>query len=161
MGERAKVGRQASRCFPRFFGAYSVLAAAAVLLPVPAAGQTPEGERASGEASSSVLGYEREQFEYSGRGQRNPFRPLTTVRGQGPRFEDLEVAGIVFNPEVGSVAVIADRMSERRFRLREGERVGTARVVEIRPDEVVFVITTFGANRQAVLRVKKEREQQE
>jgi len=108
-----------------------------------------------------VLGYEREQFEYSGRGQRNPFRPLTTVKGQGPRFEDLEVAGIVFNPEIGSVAVIADRMSERRFRLREGERVGTARVVEIRPDEVVFVITTFGANRQAVLRVKKEREQQE
>ena len=76
-------------------------------------------------------------------------------------FEDLEVAGIVFNSEVGSVAVIADRMSERRFRLREGERVGTARVVEIRPDEVVFAISTFGANRQAVLRVKKEREQEE
>jgi len=108
-----------------------------------------------------VLGYERDQFEYSGRGRRNPFRPLTTVGRQGPRFEDLEVAGIVFNPEVGSVAVIADRMSERRFRLREGERVGTARVVEIRPGEVVFAISTFGANRQAVLRVKKEREQEE
>ena len=108
-----------------------------------------------------MLGYEREQFEYSGRGRRNPFRPLTAVNRQGPRFEDLEVAGIVFNPEVGSVAVIADRMSERRFRLREGERVGTARVVEIRPDEVVFAISTFGANRQAVLRVKKEREQEE
>ncbi len=161
MGERVKVGRQAPRRFPKLFSAYAALAAAAVLLPLPAAGQTPEGEAPSGEASGSVLGYEREQFEYPGRGQRNPFRPLTTMDGQGPRFEDLEVAGIVFNPEVGSVAVIADRRSERRFRLREGERVGTARVVEIRPDEVVFVISTFGANRQAVLRVKKEREQQE
>ena len=70
-------------------------------------------------------------------------------------------AGIVFNPEVGSVAVIADRLSKRRFRLREGDRVGTARVVEIRPDEVVFAISTFGAHRQAVLRGKKEREQEE
>ncbi len=154
-----KVGRQAPRCFPRLF--FAALAAAAVLLPVPAAGQTPQGEPPGGEASGSVLGYERERFEYSGRGRRNPFRPLTTVEGQGPRFEDLELAGIVFNPEVGSVAVIADRRSERRFRLREGERVGTARVVEIRPDEVVFAISTFGADRQAVLRVKKEREQEE
>jgi hypothetical protein len=161
MGERVKVGRQAPRCFPGLFSAYAALAAAAVLLPAPAAGQTPVGEPPSGEASGSVLGYEREQFEYSGRGWRNPFRPLTTVRGQGPRFEDLEVAGIVFNPQVGSVAVIADRLSKRRFRLREGERVGTARVVEIRPDEVVFAISTFGASRQAVLRVKKEREQEE
>jgi len=155
------VGRQASGRFPKVFSAYAALAAAAVLLPVPAAGQTPEGEPSSGEASSSVLGYEREQFEYSGRGRRNPFRPLTTVDRQGPRFEDLELAGILFNPEVGSVAVVADRMSERRFRLREGERVGTARVVEIRPDEVIFAISTFAANRQAVLRVKKEREQEE
>lgn len=161
MGERVKVGRQAPRCFPGLFSAYAALAAAAVLLPVPVAGQTPEREPPSGEASGSVLGYEREQFEYSGRGWRNPFRPLTTVRGQGPRFEDLEVAGIVFNPQVGSVAVIADRLSKRRFRLREGDRVGTARVVEIRPDEVVFAISTFGAHRQAVLRVKKEREQEE
>ncbi len=156
-----KVGRQAPRCFPRLFLVYAALTAAAVLLPVPAAGQTPEGEPPGGEASGSVLGYEREQFEYSGRGRSNPVRPLTTVQGQGPRFEDLEVAGIVFSPEAGSVAVIADRMSKRRFRLREGERVGTARVVEIRPDEVVFAISVFGASRQAVLRVKKEREQEE
>ncbi len=155
------MGRQAPRCFPRPFTAYAALAAAAVLLPLPAAGQTPEGEPPSGEASGSALGYEREQFEYSGRGRRDPFRPLTAMARQGPRFEDLEVAGILFNPEVGSVAVIADRMSKRRFRLREGERVGTARVVEIRPDEVVFAVSTFGAHRQAVLRVKKEREQEE
>ncbi len=161
MGERVKVGRQAPRRFPRLLAAYAALAAAAVLLPVPAVGQTPEGEPSGGETSGSVLGYEREQFEYFGRGRSNPFRPLTTVDTQGPRFEDLEVAGIVFNSEVGSVAVIADRMSERRFRLREGERVGTARVVEIRPDEVLFAISTFGTIRQAVLRVKKEREQEE
>ena len=81
MGERVKVGRQAPRRFPKLSSAYAALAAAAVLLPVPAVGQTPEGEPSGGETSGSVLGYEREQFEYSGRGQRNPFRPLTTVKG--------------------------------------------------------------------------------
>jgi hypothetical protein len=67
----------------------------------------------------------------------------------------------VFSPEVGSVVVIADRTNQRRYRLREGERVGTARVLEIRVDEVVFGITTFGVSRQAILRAKKERGQGE
>ena len=136
--------------------AFSTLVSAAWLVPVCAAGQ-PVQAQPSGEASDSLLDYEREVFVYSSRGRRNPFRPLTTFNASGPRFEDLEVAGIVFSPAVGSVVVVADRTTERRYRLREGERVGNARVMEIRPDEVVFGITTFGVSRQAILRVKKLR----
>ena len=139
---------------------FSMLVVAALLVPVSVAGQ-PAQEQPSGEVSDSLLGYEREVFIYSSRGRRNPFRPLTTFNAAGPRFEDLEVAGIVFSPAVGSVVVVADRTTERRYRLREGERVGNARVVEIRPDEVVFGITTFGVSRQAILRVKKQRGQGE
>ena len=139
---------------------FSTLVVAALLVPGSIAGQ-PAQEQPSGEVSDSLLGYEREVFIYSSRGRRNPFRPLTTFNAAGPRFEDLEVAGIVFSPAVGSVVVVADRTTERRYRLREGERVGNARVVEIRPDEVVFGITTFGVSRQAILRVKKQRGQGE
>ena len=128
----------------------------AIVNPERAAGQAA-GSLLQAEVSDSILGYEREQFDYPGRGRRDPFRPLTTFNASGPRFEDLEVTGIVFSPEVGSIAVIADRTTEKRFRLREGERVGTARVIEIRPGEVVFGISTFGVSRQAILRVKKER----
>jgi hypothetical protein len=94
-------------------------------------------------------------------GEVYPFRPLTAFNTGGPRFEDLELTGIVYNRDVGSVVVVADRTNSRRYRLREGERVGTARVLEIRPGEVVFAITTFGVSRQAILRAKKERGQGE
>ncbi len=131
------------------------------LLAIPRSGSGQPVQDPLEQVSDSILGYEREAFDYPGRGRRDPFRPLTAFTQSGPRFEDLEVAGIVFSPQVGSVAVIADRATERRYRLREGERVGTARVLEIRQGEVVFGISTFGVVRQAVLRVKKERGQGE
>lgn len=137
-----------------------VFAALPLFLPGSAPGQSSP-DPLSGEVSDSILGFEREVFEYSGGGRRNPFRPLTAFNTGGPRFEDLELMGIVYNRDVGSVAVVADRTNSRRYRLREGERVGTARVLEIRPGEVVFAITTFGVSRQAILRAKKERGQGE
>lgn len=136
----------------------ATLFAALLALPPRAAAQVRDPLE---QVSDSILGYERESFDYPARGRRDPFRPLTTFARSGPRFEDLEVAGIVFSPDVGSVAVITDRITERRYRLREGDRVGTARVLEIRQSEVVFGISTFGVSRQAVLRVKKERGQGE
>ncbi|UCG75070.1 MAG: hypothetical protein JSV95_10015 [Gemmatimonadota bacterium] len=140
--------------------AISVLAVTALSLPPPAAGQVARDPLA-GQVPDSILGYQREVFEYPGRARRDPFRPLTAFGGGGPRFEDLEVTGIVFNRSVGSVAVIADRATERRYRLREGERIGTARVLEIRASEVVFLISTFGVSRQEILLVKKQRGQGE
>jgi type II secretory pathway component PulC len=137
-----------------------VLVALPLFLPGSAVGQTSQ-DPLRGEVSDSILGYEREVFEYPAAGRRNPFRPLTVFDTGGPRFADLELTGIVYSPHVGSVVVVADRTNERRYRLREGERVGTARVLEIRPDEVVFGITTFGSTRQAILRAKKERGQGE
>ena len=131
-----------------------------LFLPGSAPGQSSQ-DPLSGEVSDSILGFEREVFEYSAGGRRNPFRPLTAFNTGGPRFEDLVLTGIVYSRDVGSIVVVADRTSERRYRLREGERVGTARVLEIRPDEVVFGITTFGVSRQATLRAKKERGQGE
>ncbi len=138
----------------------AVFGLAPLVAPRPATAQSSDA-LLQGEVSDSILGYEREVFDYPGRGRRDPFRPLTTFNASGPRFEDLEVTGIVFSPEIGSIAVLADRNTEKRYRLRVGERVGTARVVEIRQDEVVFGISTFGVSRQAILRVKKERGQGE
>ncbi len=137
-----------------------VFVALPLFLPGSALGQSSQ-DPLRGDVSDSILGYEREVFEYSGGGRRNPFRPLTAFNTGGPRFEDLVLTGIVYSQEAGSVVVVADRTNERRYRLREGERVGTARVLEIRPDEVVFGITTFGVSRQAILRAKKERGQGE
>ena len=65
----------------------------------PVSGQTP-----------AELGpvYEREVFDYPSLGRRDPFRALNEGEQIGPRFEDLSVAGVLYNPAVGSVATLTD-----------------------------------------------------
>ncbi|MGH7539464.1 MAG: hypothetical protein ACRELC_00530 [Gemmatimonadota bacterium] len=104
--------------------------------------------------------YEREIFDYPSSGRRDPFRPLNAGEQVGPRFEDLVLSGVLYNPAVGSVATLTDQHTGRRFRAREGDALGEIRVSSIRPQEVDFVITSFGISRRETLRVKKDKESQ-
>ncbi len=113
--------------------------------PLPA--QTPA-------ATAEV--YEREVYDYPSLGRRDPFRPLNAGEQIGPRFEDLNLSGVLYNPAVGSVATLTDQKTGRRYRAREGESLGEVRIAAIRPDEVDFVITSFGVSRRETLRVKRE-----
>ena len=120
---------------------------ALVLGASPAAAQTP-----------AATVYEREVFNYPSLGRRDPFRPLNAGEQIGPRFEDLQLSGVVYAPAVGSVATLTDQKSGRRYRAREGDVLGEVRVAAIRPDEVDFVITSFGISRRETLKVKKNKE---
>lgn len=100
--------------------------------------------------------YEREAFDYPVAGRRDPFRPLNAGQQIGPRFEDLALNGVLYAPQVGSVATLTDEKTGRRYRAREGEALGEVRVAAIRPTEVDFVITSFGVSRRETLRVKRE-----
>ena len=91
--------------------------------------------------------YRRETFVYPTDNRRNPFIDLAGESESGPRFENLDLTGIIFGGSAGSVASLVDRATERRYRVRRGDIVGDARVVEIRPDEVVFQVTQFGVTR--------------
>jgi len=102
--------------------------------------------------------YEREVFEYPSLGRRDPFRALNAGEQLGPRFDDLRLSGVLFNQSVGSVATFLDESTGRRYRVREGESLGEARVIAIRTDEVDFLITSFGISRQETLRVKRDKE---
>lgn len=114
---------------------------------------------ASGQASGDTMPvYEREVFDYPSLGRRDPFRPLNAGEQVGPRFEDLALSGVLYNPAVGSVATLSDRKTGRRYRVREGDALGEIRVAAIRPSEVDFVITSFGISRRETLRVKKDKE---
>lgn len=144
----------------------------------PEAGEAASGEREVGEAAPGEreagadpvapgrpgvvpdsLVYRREVFEYRRAQRRDPFRPLEARETVGPRFEDLVVQGILYQPTLGSVAVIVDRSLGDRYRVREGQRLGEARVLEIRRREVLFRIERFGAEQEEVLRVEKEEDQ--
>lgn len=101
--------------------------------------------------------YEREVFTYPAVDRRDPFQPLHLDMQAGPRFGDLALAGVLYNPQLGSVAILTDRSTGRRYRARERDIIGTARVVRIRMKEVDFVITSFGVSRQETLRARPER----
>ena len=97
---------------------------------------------------------ERETFSYSGAARRDPFRPLDAGDELGPRFENLELAGIIYSPQAGSVIVLVDRSTQRRYRVWEGDIVGGAQLLDVTPDEAVFVVSVFGVDRRETLRLK-------
>ncbi len=123
-----------------------VLAAAFRIEPTEAAAQT---------RPSPI--YEREVFTYPAFDRRDPFQPLHLDTQAGPRFGDLTLVGVLYSPQPGSVAILTDRSTGRRYRARERDIIGAARVVRIRMEEVDFVITSFGVSRQETLRARRER----
>ena len=104
--------------------------------------------------------YRRETFVYPTDNRRNPFIDLAGEDASGPQFENLDLTGIIFGGSVGSVASLIDRATEKRYRVRRGDIVGNARIVEIRPDEVVFQVTQFGVTRSETLRIRRPEEEQ-
>ncbi len=128
-------------------------------LPVAAAIQdTTDAQVASLAPSQEV--YRREKFVYPTNNRRNPFTNLIEEDDTGPQFENLDLTGIIFGGSAGSVASLIDRATDKRYRVRRGDLVGNARVVEIRPDAVVFQVTQFGVTRSETLRIRREEEEQ-
>jgi hypothetical protein len=48
--------------------------------------------------------------------------------------------------------------SKKQYRLRRGESVGNATIIDIGPSRVVFSVMDFGIRRQEVLALKDNRE---
>lgn len=133
----------------------------ALLWPAGALAQdvTEEPAEAAGQTQAAQT-LERETFTYSGQGRRDPFRPLEAGSEIGPRFEDLELSGIIYSPDAGSVVVLVDRSTQRRYRVWEGDVVGGAQLLAVTPDQAVFMVTVFGVSRQETLRLKNPDKEQ-
>jgi len=99
----------------------------------------------------------RETFAYGG-GTRDPFASLFDVTLSGPEFANLELVGVyqdLRNP-ANSVIVVREKVALKRYKLRTGDQVGRARVVQIRPRDAVFTISDFGFERQETLSLRKQ-----
>ncbi len=99
----------------------------------------------------------RETFAYGG-GTRDPFTSLFDVALSGPEFSNLELVGVyqdLRNP-ANSVIVVREKVALKRYKLRTGDQVGRARVVQIRPRDAVFTISDFGFERQETLSLRKQ-----
>ena len=147
----------------------------AVLLALATAPGAAEAQQQGGDAQADTVSgsdsaatadtlasveYLREVFTYPTGGRPDPFRGPQVGAGTGPHFEDLSLAGLIFAPEIGSVAILKDGSTGKRHRVRDGERLGTVRVVEIRRDAVVFSVQGVAGPRREVLQATREEQEE-
>jgi len=129
---------------------------AALLCAAPVAAQDPPAAPPAQPAATIVnaaepkLVFEREVFTYEARGRRDPFMPLTG-RNAGPLFSDLKLNMIIHSEDARQSIVDVSDASTKRYRLRRGDSVGNATVVDIQPTRVVFNVVDFGIARTEII----------
>jgi type II secretory pathway pseudopilin PulG len=99
----------------------------------------------------------RETFAYAG-GTRDPFSSLINGSKDGPEIADLDLVGVYqdLRSPSNSVVVLREKVSTKRHKLRVGDQVSRARLVQIRPRDAVFTIQDFGFQRQETLSLRKQ-----
>lgn len=137
------------------------LAMLAAALPAAAqqSGRGPAGDSVAAPTQITIEGeprlvFEREVYTYPAGARRDPFRPLTST-DSGPLFQDLQLRMILFSREhPGRSVVVLQDAAKKTHRLRRGDAVGSATVVDIGPRRVLFSVVEFGVRRQEVLELK-------
>jgi hypothetical protein len=102
----------------------------------------------------------RETFTYAG-GARDPFLSLISEDKVGPEFNDLLLVGIYLDLRrpSNSVSVLRDKTTQKRYKLRVGDRLGRLKVAQIRQRDVVFTVEDIGFERQETLSLSKREDQ--
>jgi hypothetical protein len=107
------------------------------------------------------LARERESFSYTG-GSRDPFVSLLANTRIGPELPDLVLVAIYYdtrNPN-SSVVVMREKVTNKKYNLRPGDRLGRMRVAGVRPKDVTFSIDDFGTERQETVSLRKGEDNQ-
>jgi hypothetical protein len=100
----------------------------------------------------SEITIDREAFDYSANGRRDPYKSLMTTSDLRPLLTDLKLTAVAFDPRGdNSVAILRDVQTKEQYRMRPGMTLGRMRVASIRPRAIVFTIEEFGFNRQESL----------
>lgn len=98
----------------------------------------------------------RETYSYTG-GRRDPFVSVLETANAGPELPDLDLAAVIYveRAPATSAAVLHDRITGKRYTVREGDRLGRMRIASIRPKDVTFLIDDYGTERQETLSLRK------
>ncbi|HTC23373.1 MAG TPA: hypothetical protein VK688_03370 [Gemmatimonadales bacterium] len=109
---------------------------------------------ATGDVSETTV--MRETFAYGG-ASRDPFASLIKTAHAGPELVDLQLVGIYEDLRYSgnSIAVLREKSTGKRYKLRAGEQIGRLRVMQVRSKDVVFTIQDFGYERQETLSLRK------
>lgn len=137
--------------------------------PPPAPAAKPDTTKKAQQPVAELV-FEREVFQYPTYQRRNPFRPLVGNQGNGPRFEQVALRGIIWSAEprrsvalfglgaakAGAAAPDTTGIPTTK-RLRVGESWGNLRVVEIQRDRVIVSVEEFGLSENKTLELTKRR----
>lgn len=101
----------------------------------------------------------RETFTYAG-ASRDPFTSVLSSGETGPDVGDMVLVAVLQDVRSArnSVAVLREKQGTRRWRVKIGDRVGTATVSMITQRDVTFTIQDFGFERQETLSLRKTTE---
>ncbi len=141
-----------------------LVAAATLVVSVPAHAQSasaprtvttvsagtvaPPSPSTPSDRTPSEIVIQREVFDYSGNGRRDPYRSLMTTTDIRPLLSDLRLTAVAFDAEGDkSVAFLRDTYSKTQYRIRVGQQLGRLRVSAIRQKSVQFTMEEFGFNR--------------
>jgi len=115
------------------------------------------GDSAGASADPTETAVYRETFAYGG-ASRDPFLSLIKSAHVGPELAELQLVGIYEDLRYtgNSIAVLREKTSLKRYKLRQGEQLGRLRVSQIRSKDVVFTIEDFGYTRQETLSLRKQ-----
>lgn len=129
------------------------IAAAAVAVPDSTRPDSMPGDSTAGHETE----VQRETFAYSG-GTRDPFGSLMNLKSAGPELADLQLVGVYqdLRNSANSVAVLREKVTSRRHKVRVGDQLGRLRVRQILARDVVFNIEDFGYERQETLSLRKQ-----
>jgi type II secretory pathway pseudopilin PulG len=132
--------------------------------PVAAAARSDSAVQAEAEAAladsvqkAREIEVMRETFAYGG-GTRDPFSSLINTSKDGPEVGDLDLVAVYqdLRTPSNSVVVLREKISTKRHKLRVGDQLNRARLVQIRPRDAVFMIQDFGFERQETLSLRKQ-----
>ena len=99
----------------------------------------------------------RDTFAYAG-GTRDPFSSLINSSKNGPEIADLDLVGVYqdLRSPSNSVVVLREKVSSKRHKMRVGDQLSRAKLVQIRARDAVFTIQDFGFERQETLSLRKQ-----
>jgi hypothetical protein len=144
--------RPAAEAAPADSGASSILAATTPDTVTPA-----EAALADSIQKAREIEVMRETFAYAG-GTRDPFASLINNSSAGPEIADLDLVGVYqdLRSSSNSIVVLREKATAKRHKMRVGDQLGRARLVQIRPRDAVFTIRDFGFERQETLSLRKQ-----
>lgn len=108
-------------------------------------------------AMPTEITIQREVFDYSGNGRRDPYKSLMSTSDVRPLLSDLRLTAVAFDPDGNnSVAILRDSFSKQQYRIRVGQQLGRLRVSGINEKLVQFSVEEFGFNRTETLRLSSD-----